>query len=193
MHSSGQKTKEYITKEMLEELRLGNHEIFSHIYIHYWDPLHNFIRSLIGRSEDAREMTQDIFVSLWENRQRINPDKARGIKPSIYGIARNKIMDWFDHKEVENRFERIATRGNNEELAADELTIASETEFITRLVIDEMPKMRREIFTMVTENGMSIDEVARQMQISKATVSTHLYHARSELKKVLSALLFFFY
>ncbi len=182
-----------ISSSMLEALRFGDHEVFGDIYIHYWDPLYSFIRNLIGSSEDAREMTQDIFIVLWESRQRIDPGRKGGIKPYLYGIARNKVMDWFDHKKVESRFERIvSSNGVEEELPADEAAIAREMALITQLVVNQMPKTRREVFTMVVENGMSIDEAAEQMQVSKATISTHLYHARQELRKILTSLLFFF-
>ncbi len=182
-----------ISSGMLEALRSGDHEVFGDIYVHYWDPLYNFIRNLIGSSEDAREMTQDIFIVLWESRRRIDPGRRGGIKPYLYGIARNKVMDWFDHKKVESRFERIvSSKGIEEELPADEAAIAREMALITQLVVNQMPKTRREVFTMVVENGMSIDEAAEQMQVSKATISTHLYHARQELRKVLTCLLFFF-
>jgi RNA polymerase sigma-70 factor (ECF subfamily) len=100
-------------------------------------------------------------------------------------------MDWFDHKKVENRFERLASPGNAEEYSPDEATIAAETELIAQLVVGHMPKTRREVFTMVTEDGLSIDEAAQRLHVTKATVSTHLYHARQELRKFLTALLVF--
>lgn len=172
-----------VTTVMLEALRSDDHEVFSHIYLHYWDSLYHFIRGLIGSSEDAREITQDIFIVLWKNRQRIDP--AQGFKSYLYGIARNKVMDWFDHKRVEDRFERSISSGNSQEHASDQETIINEIELITQLVVDQMPRTRREVFRMIVEKGLSIDEVAQRMQITKAAVSTHLYHARQELRKFL--------
>lgn len=171
---------------MLESLRSGNHEAFSYIYLHFWDSLYLFIRNLIGSHEDAREITQEVFTALWIGRQRIDPDK--GIKSFLYGIARNKIMDWFGHKKVESRFERLAAPTNTDEYAVDQAIIANESNLIARLAVGRMPKVRREVFEMFVWQGLSIEEIARRLKITRPTVSTHLYHARQELKKILSVI-----
>ncbi len=177
-----------VTTVMLEALRSGDHEVFSQIYLHYWDSLYRFIYRLIGSSEDAREFTQEIFIVLWKNRHRIDP--GQGFKSYLYGIARNKVMDWFDHKQVVERFGRSGSPGNTQEYESDQTTIIQEIELITKLVVGQMPRTRREVFRMIVDNGLSVDDVARNLQISKAAVSTHLYHARQELRKFLMFLLF---
>ncbi len=173
-----------ISKEMLEALRSGDHNAFSSIYIHFWDAIYNFLNKLIGSSEEAKEMTQEIFIVLWEGRHKINPEK--GIKPYLYGIARNKAMDHFDHKKVKERFGR-AMQPVTDEDAPDEIAIAREMKLITRLAVNNMPRIRREVFHLIVTDGISIEEAADRLNITKAAVSTHLYHARKEIKELLAA------
>lgn len=174
-----------ISKDLLEALRSGDHDAFSRIYLHYWDTLYKFLMRLIGSDEDAREMTQDIFIALWESRQKVDP--SRGVKSYLYGIARHKAMDFFDHRKVEERYSRISAGGNTEDSAPDDIAVAREMELLTKLAVGRMPRTRREVFEMVVEKGLSIDEVATRLGITKAGVSTHLYHARKELKELLTS------
>lgn len=174
-----------ISREMLEALRSGDHNAFSKVYLHYWDALYNFLSKLIGSGEDAKEMTQEIFIVLWEGRLKIDPGK--GIKSYLYAIARNKAMDFFDHKKVRERFDRSVHTSNTEDIAPDEIATAHEMELITKLAVGNMPRMRRDVFEMIVEKGLGIDEVAASLGITKAAVSTHLYHARKELKELLAA------
>ena len=60
----------------IEALQNGNHEAFEEVFLAYFDKVKYLLTGLLRSESDAEELTQDIFVKLWMNRQSINPNKA---------------------------------------------------------------------------------------------------------------------
>jgi RNA polymerase sigma-70 factor (ECF subfamily) len=169
----------------LEALRRGDHDAFKKIYLHYADSVCHFLKLLMHSEEDAKEITQEIFVQLWEKREHVDPTKS--IQGYLYTIARNTAMNFFEHKKVHDKYMMYARYSQEESSGtSDESLIAEETTLLIEMAINRMPKQRRKVFLMSYEDGMSTEEIARQLNISRNTVDSHLATAKKELKGTLA-------
>lgn len=60
------------------------------------------------------------------------------------------------------------------------------------MVVEKMPEQRRRIFRMSREEGLSNDQIAEQLSISRRTVENQISRALAELRKLVKLILFFF-
>ena len=62
---------------------------------------------------------------------------------------------------------------------------AKELELIIAIAVERMPSQRRKIYQMSREQGLSNENIARELNISKRTVENHLTQALADIRKIL--------
>lgn len=176
-----------MTPELICKLRDGSQEAFKTIYLHYYGSVENFLFSLLRSREEAEETAQDVFMTLWEKRERLDP--SHNIRSFIYTTARNAALNLFDRRKVMDRFSKMAPVPINDETTSEDMLIARETELLIRLVVARMPKTRRRIFELNHYENMDNTEIAEKLGISKANVANHLALARKDIREVIRMLI----
>lgn len=172
-----------IPEHVLAELRDGSHDAFQQVYLHYIDSVWEFLRMLIKSDADSEEIAQDVFVALWEKRGRIDPSK--NIKPYLYANARNAVLNYFKHKKVKDKYMQFAVNSIPRYETSDEIVIAQETELLIMITVERMPAQRRRVFKMSRFEGLSNDEIAVLLKLSKNTVENHITTAVKDIRRTL--------
>jgi len=172
-----------IAPEILIALRQGNPDAYSIVYAHYQKPLCEFIGALTRSQEDAEDITHDVFISVWENREKLDP--AQGIRRYLYAVAKHLSMRYFRQKKNEGQYRQYNGMQPSKEIAAEEIVFAKEADALINTSISRMPRLRGEIFTMYYKEDLSYDQIADKLGMNKATVANHLTHARKDIRKVL--------
>jgi RNA polymerase sigma-70 factor (ECF subfamily) len=168
----------------LEALRNGDHEVFQEVYLHYASPVKDFLAILTRSEEQAQELTQDIFVAVWEKRERIDP--AKSFKGYLYTIARNAAFKLFEQRKVHERYVKTPTYADIESYSPDDELIAGETAILIDIAIERMPPQRKKIFEMSRLEGLKATEIAERLNLSRHTVDNHLAAAKKDLKELLA-------
>ena len=175
----------------IEALQNGDHKAFEEVFLTYFDKVKYLLTGLLRSESDAEELAQDIFVKLWINRQSIDPGKA--FTTYIYTIARNTALNYLKHKLVEENFRNSFNDLDVEEAdSSDEILFAKEISLLVEMTVCRMPVQRRKIYQMSREKGISNNEIAEELGISKKTVENQISLALQEIKRVISAFLIFF-
>lgn len=172
-------------------LQQGNHKAFEEVFTAYFDKVKHLLLGILRSESEAEELAQDIFVKLWMNRESIDPNKA--FNTYLYTIARNTALNYLKHKLVEENFKN--SFNNYDDTAADssdEILFAKEISLLMEMTVCRMPAQRRTIYQMSREKGVPNNEIAEKLGISKKTVENQLSLALQEIKRVISAFLFFF-
>jgi len=174
-----------IKKEILLRLKQGEEFAFDSIYWKYSAWVYNFIFSLLQDKALAEDLTQTVFLKIWERHEDINPES--GFESYLFTIARNLV-----YKETENRLltehliesirkqQKVDDSNMEEEIQTDSLQ-----QYITQLV-EQLPPARKEIYQLSRVFHLSNKEIAEKLSISEKTVETQLYRALQFLKKKLS-------
>ena len=136
-------------------------------------------------------MTQDIFYKIWTNRETIS--KVDSFKAYLFRMARNMIYDYYEHSLIEENYQQKEQRRSTYDDLIEEELYARELSLLIDIAVEKMPPQRRNIFIMSRKDGLSNEEIAQRLNISKRTVETHLTQALAELRKIAySTLLLFF-
>lgn len=180
-----------LESKYLEELGKGDHKTFDMLYIQYSPRLKHFLTGFIKNRDEASDMTQDIFYKIWTNRETIS--KVDSFKAYLFRMARNMIYDYYEHSLIEENYQQKEQRRSTYDDLIEEELYARELSLLIDIAVEKMPPQRRNIFIMSRKDGLSNEEIAQRLNISKRTVENHMTQALAELRKIAySTLLLFF-
>ena len=78
----------------LKEIAAGNVEAFEHLFFQYQPRLVNFLIGLTHDKEVSRDMAQDLFLSLWKDREKLK--NVRSFSSYLFQMARFTVYDYFN-------------------------------------------------------------------------------------------------
>ena len=180
-----------VHEDLLEAIRRGDEAAFSRYYLTFADPLISFLTRLTGDQEEAREIAQDVFMFLWMNREKIEPEKT--LDKYIYGAAKNMAFNAMRKQRTHDKYSTEtlhAPSGLGD--SAEEALIGEEARIMLEKALDEMAPQRRKVFEMSRYEGKSYEEIAKELNISANTVHRHLTLALKELREALIAVAILF-
>ena len=168
--------------KLLKQLKDGSYEAFATVYRRYSPRVYRTVSYLLGNEDMAEDIVQDLFLTIWERRENIDPDK--NFEGYVAVIARNLA-----YRYVMTRCKMIY----NIDIAADKLAddSANDSAEATSLnnyiiqILNSQPRMRRKVFMMSRFDNLTYAEIANRLNISERTVEAHIYAMVRELKKLL--------
>ena len=141
---------------------------------------------MLGSSEAAEDVTQDVFVALTKGAGRFNPAVA-SLSTYLYGIARNLVLQRYKRSRarVEVNIDAIARRGRGAHSRSRatrrrRLARAQATRQL-RLAILRLPVHYREVVVLCELNGLSYEDAAAIVGCPVGTVRSRLSRARQML------------
>ena len=160
-------------QSLLDALIKGEETAFEKIYKSYFALLQNYSASIVGDSEAALEIIQNIFVALWENRK--NLDREKSLNNSL-----RYLKTRFLHLQHQENLKRKKSEEEQENVIRAEE--GPEPEQQLSALLNELPERSRQVMIMShIENRKSAD-IARKLGISVRTVETILYQAMKKLR-----------
>ncbi|NNF46851.1 MAG: sigma-70 family RNA polymerase sigma factor [Desulfofustis sp.] len=165
----------------------GETEAFAFIVDRYKVQIYNLMYRFSDTSEDAADMTQEVFCKAFE---RLNQYKKRKRFFSwLYTLALNHARDWTKKKNSRQRnLARfaVATEKYEAESAHFLLEVNQETDSLSA-ALATLPDDRREMVLLRYRHERSIKELAEIFDLSESAVKMRLHRAlgdlRSQLKK----------
>jgi len=183
-------------KQVIEQLREGSKDAFRLLFDEHGPKIYAFALSYLKNASDAEELLQEVFLKLWEVRTSL--DTSKNLRSFLFKICINLIYDFIRRKNIEQVY--LDYSGRNNPSSGDNTwheVIYNDMLNNLQQLIAKMPEQRQRIFRLSKEDGLSNEEIAIQLNLSRRTVENQLYRAVSFLKEKINtgsipALLFFF-
>ena len=155
------------------------HLRFASLYARYRPAVLRLATLTLGDTDEAQDVVQSVFATLWEQRDRI--DRIVSLDAYLYRMTKNTLFNHLKHRAIVRRYEQEPT----ETPLSDPASTADLMAFIKQ-AIDEMPPQRRRVFCMSRFEDLSYEEISDQLHISIRTVQYHVSAALAQLRKTIS-------
>ncbi len=176
-------------KENVNKLKKGDKEAFKIIYNAYWNKVFYFSQLYLTDSYELEEVVQEVFIKLWEIRERIDEEKS--LDGFLFIITKNKIFNQARRSLNEKAFMQTLKQAEAISQDIEKQIVASDlSEYINKL-ITLLPPRQRKTFIMSRKEGLSNKEIAEKLSISEKGVERNIYLALKFLKKQLPLFLIF--
>ena len=173
-------------KQLLEAISKGDEKAFKTFFLYYYPRAKGFIGGLLQSQEEAEDISQDIFLMLWNNRSSLNT--ITNFRAYLFRICKNAVYRHIERALLFKSYQQKQTEKNTSIPASNETDDdiqLKELELLVAMVVEKMPPQRKKIYRMSRESGMSSDEIAQILGINKRTVENHLSQALTDIRKVL--------
>jgi RNA polymerase sigma-70 factor (ECF subfamily) len=155
----------------------GDARAFETIYRTHLPRVHSLVRRMTA-GRDADELTQDVFVRLWQKLGTFRGDSS--FTTWLHRLAVNVVIERFRTDQVrrarlhdgEDIFEMLAGPAQTRDLGMD-----------FEAALEKLPDGAREIFVLHDVEGYKHHEIATLLEISAGTSKAQLHRARMMLRK----------
>jgi RNA polymerase sigma-70 factor (ECF subfamily) len=180
-------------RALIEQAKLGDRAAFRSLLERHQRRAFAIAYSLVHDEQDAREIVQEAFLRV--HRGLASFHGGSSFFTWLYRIVTNLSIDlirkpgrhraeWDDTREVEEDAE-IPLLSRLE--GSDPLEVVRRGEIAGRIqtALDALPPYHRSVILMRELEGLSYEEMAEVMGVSKGTIMSRLFHARQKLQRAL--------
>jgi RNA polymerase sigma-70 factor (ECF subfamily) len=169
------------TKNLSKQISQNNKFAFRELFDIYYIKLCKYCNKYICDIESSRDIAQDIFSKIWDNRT--NLANITDIEAYIFKMGKNKSLDFIKKNSSKDKYFDYVNRFNEQTYSeADKIEIA-ELEKIITSQINELPEKTKNIFQLKNFEQKKILDIADNLAISKQSVKWHLAKAKEFLKE----------
>jgi RNA polymerase sigma-70 factor, ECF subfamily len=144
---------------------------FDEIFETYFSRIYNKILGMVKNKEDAEDIAQDVFLTVYKNLNKFRNDS--GIYTWVYRIAINKTYDFFRRKQ------------ETFELNDEVLSIEDNEDVTTKIMLEEklqlISEREREIILMKDIYGYKLREIGKIKDMKLSTVKSIYYKGLKEM------------
>jgi RNA polymerase sigma-70 factor (ECF subfamily) len=179
----------YSDNELISLLISGDEMSYTEIYHRYKGLIYQHAYRRLKDEDEADDVLQDIFTSLWVRRERLN--SSINVPAYLYSALRNKVINIIAHKQVRSEYHNIFEKitENNSAVTDHRVRLNLLQELIEKEVANLPPKMR-EIFEYSRNQHLSHREIAQKLDISEKTVKNQIHNALKILRSRLGIIVY---
>jgi len=190
------KTSPKIGKEVIENCKAGDGKAFSEIVLQRQKKVFNIAYRMLGNSEEAKDLAQDVFISVFESIK----DLKEEIKFDAWltQITLNHCRNRWKYLKRRQYFssdsldDPVETEDGSIPRAisdpSDNPEILLEKKMIQELIQKGLLKLKedqRELLVLRDLQGYSYEEMGEALGLPEGTIKSKLHRARMDLKEIL--------
>jgi len=157
-----------------EKLKRDNKEALQYLFDQHYTKLVHYALKITSDAESSEEMVQDVFVSVWNNRKKL---EVKSFYAYLSRAVRNKCITYVQSamkhqkESIENVMYASKDNDSQQDMEFDELADAlKEAENL-------LPKQTRLVFSLSRHSEMTYNEISKELDISVKTVEYHISKA----------------
>ncbi|WP_353127891.1 RNA polymerase sigma-70 factor [Parapedobacter pyrenivorans] len=173
-------------KRLVTALKNGDNDAFEVVYKRMASKLLHYVNSRVYDRALSEEIVQEIFVSLWGRRHKLDADMA--LEPYLFGAAKYQILSHIRSEKVHHKYAEhfVWFVVQEQENSTEDIVNEADLKAVIEEQISHLPPKCQRAFRLSRFEYLSITEIAEEMGISKRTVENYITHALKHLRQVLS-------
>jgi RNA polymerase sigma-70 factor (ECF subfamily) len=164
---------------LLQSMRNGSVDAFEQIFKRYWHPLYILAKSKVREHQEAEEIIQNIFSTLWEKRETL---LITNLSMYLQKSVRNRVLNLIREKITQQKYwDYYKTfipdlRVTENSAAFNDLNEAVEE------AVNLLPEKSREVFKLSRIEGRTNAEIANLLHLSEKAIEYHLTRSLRKLR-----------
>ena len=165
-----------------EGIKKGDLRIYERFFKENYPDIVRYAHRFVRDKLIAEEIAQEVFMYLWEKRTVINVQSS--LKSYLYSAAKNRSINYLklELPKIQAQMEitefEIGVHSEYQEKAQSEAIARA-----VKRAIDDLPQKCREIFVLSRNAGLTYDEIAEDLSLSKKTVENQMGIALKKLRE----------
>ncbi len=157
-------------------------EEFKILYNDYFDPVRKYLYYRSGDADIATDITQEVFVKLWEKIDKLERSKVKGL---LYKMAGDDLISRFRRAKIELEYSNSFQFNLIEESPEDKYNYKELKEKYEKALAD-LPEKQRVVFLMSRMDGLKYHEIAERLSLSVKAIEKRMNYALKYLKEALN-------
>ncbi len=169
--------------ELLQQVSHGDRTVFKTLYTAYYSHVQRYISLFEPSGNSLDELTQDVFIRIWEKRSHL--EKVESFRNYLFLVTRNVVFNYLRGLRVQQRvreLDEVTALGAND---PEDQLLFKQYYRIALEAMEKLPPGRRKVLKMSIDDGLSLDEIATELNISRAGVKKQLYAATAFVRQYL--------
>jgi len=176
--------KNFTDVELVATLKTDDKTAFAEIYDRYWDKLFSMAGHKLDQLEDAEEVVQNIFISLWNRRATLNITST--LNSYLAVSVKYRVIKVLEKQYHQRKYTDSLGAQQRLDDSTQEWLEFTELKAQLEQLVRELPDKCQLVYRMSREDGFSQKEIAGKLDISEKTVEAHLGKALKTIRSGLS-------
>ena len=184
--STSQVTTNSWEREAHRRLVQGDERALGEIYDQFASFVNGLATKVTCNRHAAEEITQDVFVTIWEQPERFDPDRG-SLRSWLGTLAHRRSVDWVRREEARRRREDREANASVPPPDIAELATSMVIAERIRVAVDALPPEQREALLLAYFGGKTYRQVAEVLEIPEGTAKSRLRLALHRIADALEA------
>ena len=172
-------------RELVQTIRSGDADAFETLVRRKTSKVYALCYRIIGNAEDAKDISQLVFLKLWENLEKYDPHYA--FDTWLYRMVTNVAIDFMRNKQsrdnaVNSNLRLVRTAADAEQGV---IVQRKEVENVFNEISNVLSPKQKTIFVMNQMEDLASAEIAKILGCRESTVRNHLFNARKLMQEQL--------
>jgi RNA polymerase sigma-70 factor (ECF subfamily) len=181
-------------QELIRKVATGDRAAFKQLFDSHSARVHNLLLRLVGNRDDADELTQDVFLSLWKHAESLRGESK--LSTWLYRVAVNKAINFKKRSGLFFQIRQLFSLEGDDESIIDRLPAApadspdrqfeiKEAQIQLADLLGTLPHRQREVYLLHKLEGLSYNEIAEELHVTLGTIESLMHRAKENLQKVM--------
>jgi RNA polymerase sigma-70 factor (ECF subfamily) len=165
---------------LFKKIKQGDRKAFDTLFRLYYKRLFGYCWKYVQSKEAAEDIVQKVFIQLWMKRNLITITDS--VPAYLYTSVRNQSFIYLKSFAVRKTYEAQSADGLMQDNQEND-DVFKRFPHIIRQKVADLPDKCRDIFTMARFEGLTYDEIAEYLKVSKKTVENQMTIAYKKLRE----------
>jgi RNA polymerase sigma factor (sigma-70 family) len=167
-------------RALAEAFRAGDQSALKTAYDNWGGMVQRYCARLLSSTADAEDVTQQVFVTAWDLRERYDPERA-ALSSWLMGIARNKVLD---RRRANARLPTPMRSTPDAPSAVHDMDQVAQR-LLVGDALERLPEDQRAALELAFFEGYSHGEVAERLGMPLGTAKSTIRRGLERLRRAL--------
>lgn len=165
---------------LLQQIAKGDETAFAELFYSYKDKLYSFLLPMTG-ADAAEDLLQEVFLKIWTKREDLSAvDNASAY---IFRMAKNKALSFLKRSlQYEGILKEQGRKEDRNSIDTSEVLKERNLKQQIYQAVEGLPPQQKKVYLLSKEEGLKLEEIAAQLDISLSTVKNHMVQAMRNLR-----------